>query len=206
MAATITFNLIKDGIVGHVNVTIAKGDFTLTLGNSADLGTFPMGIYSSSFESSRLLASINLVRKTVTVDDTTFNTIKTYFASVEGAQTHYGLYFGVNCIDFTQQVYELTGAPGNFADLFSNKELEGPLSGWLMRREKTVQLPAATGSVEAGIYAAPLEAGSFGISGGIIILGTLLAVIVINRCISPTRRPARVVSRVRELARAAIGG
>jgi len=206
MAATITFNLIKDGIVGHVNVTIAKDGYALTLGNSADLGTFPMGIYSSSFEADRVWASVNLIRKTVTVDDSTFNTIKTYFKSVEGNQTHYGLYFGVNCIDFTQTIYKMTGAKGHFADLFTNQELKGPLSGWLMRQAKTVQ-DAATpiGVIEASAYRGPAIDG-FGISGGIVILVVLLSVITINRMISRAHGPASVVRRVRALARAAIGG
>lgn len=208
MAATATFNLIKDGIVGHVNVTIAKGDFSLTLGNSADLSTFPMGIHSPSFEAYRVEASIKLIQKTVPLDDATFNTIKTYFEAVEGNQTHYGLYFGVNCIDFTQQIYEMTGTPGHFADLFSDQELQGPLSGWLMRREKSVHTAVTvTDTIQANVYLAPSPAGEFGISGGIVILAVLLLVIVTNRSIARAGKSTTgVVRRVRALARSAIGG
>jgi hypothetical protein len=181
MSGRVTFNLIKDGIVGHVNVTITQGGFSETLGNSGDLSVFPMGIYSPSFEKSRLWASTNLVQKTLVVDDANFQAIKSYFAQMEGGSTHYGLYFGVNCIDFVQNVYELTEEQGHFADLFSIDELRGPLSGWLMRKERTLVSVEAKGiSIAEASYQDNVTA-SFGISGGVIILAVLIGSLVYNR-------------------------
>ncbi len=191
MLGEVTFNLIKDGIVGHVNVTITQGGFSKTLGNSGNLGVFPMGIYSPSFEKSRLWASTNLVKKTLVVDEARFDAIKSYFVEMEGASTQYGLYFGVNCIDFVQNVYELTDQGGHFADLFSIDELRGPLSGWLMRKERTVvtlepgKIPFVQASYKDKVTA------SFGVSGGIIILTVLISSLLYNR-ISARRRTARL--------------
>lgn len=181
MAGEITFNLIKDGIVGHVNVTITRGEFSKTLGNSGDLSTFPMGIYSPSFERSRVWASTNLIQKTLQVDDTRFDAINAYFSRMEGGSTHYGLYFAENCIDFAQSVYELTGAEGHFANLFSTQELKGPLSGWLLRNLRTSESVEAQGVTVAEASYVDGVTASFGVSGGIIIASVLIASLFYGR-------------------------
>ncbi len=199
MTATVTFNMIKDGIVGHVNVTIANNGYALTLGNSADLTTFPMGNYSPVFEVYRTWASVNIIEKTVEVDDATFNAIKTYFEEIEGNQTHYGLYFGVNCIDFSQQIYEMTGAAGHFSELFSEQELAGPFAGWLIRQAKAESVFITSNDiVQAATYRGPVN-GEFGMSGGVIIVGVLAIVVALNRLLTRSANPGRsgVVTRLR---------
>ncbi len=180
MAGEITFNLIKDGVVGHSNVTIARGEFSMTLGNSGDMTAFPMGIYSPSFEKSRVWASTDLVQKTIVVDDARFETIKAYFTEMVGRSTHYGLYFAPNCIDFSQHVYELTGHDGHFSDLYSDTELDGPL-GWWLRSERTVASGETNGETVAVSVYHDNVAASFGVSGAMVIAMVVIGSLLYNR-------------------------
>lgn len=193
MPNRITFNYLKDGIVGHTSVTIANGDFSISLSSSADITGLPLGVYSTRHEQFRKWSSIHSIEKTVVVSDAQFAGVKDYFDSVRETRSDYGYVFGTNCIDFAQHIYSLINGTGSFADLFTSDELAGPLTGIAMRWED--------GAVAAGREIAPVHTSfyrdqvddTFGISGGIVLLCTLVFVGVLAR---PPRRLRRWVALV----------
>ncbi|MCC2114013.1 MAG: hypothetical protein KDJ16_18410 [Hyphomicrobiales bacterium] len=176
MTNTITFNYLKDGIIGHTSVTIANDDLSMTLSSSADIMGFPLGVYSTRHEQFRKWSSIRSIEKKIIVDDVTFAQVKDYFDAVRETRSDYGYLFGTNCLDFTQDVYRLIGEDGSFADLFTSSELAGPIAGKvLLWRNEAVAAGTEIDDVQATYYDDGIE-GTFGISGGIILLFTLIAV------------------------------
>jgi hypothetical protein len=185
MTNTVTFNYLKDGIIGHTSVTIANGDYSISLSSSADITGYPLGVYSTRHEEFRKWSSIHSIEKTVVVSDAQFARVKDYFDSVRETRSDYGYVFGTNCLDFTQKAYELIGGDGSFADLFTPQELAGPITGIVLQwEEHSAKAATDVGSVQASVYRDRIE-DTFGLSGGIVLLDTL---VFIGLLIRPPRR------------------
>lgn len=186
MTNTVTFNYLKDGIVGHTSVTITDGDISVSLSSSADITGYPLGVYSTRHEQFRKWSSIHSIEKSVVVSDAQFARVKQYFDSVRETRSDYGYVFGTNCLDFTQDVYELIGGQGSFADLFTPQELAGPISGIVLKWQENSAKAAATdiGAVQSAVYRDQVK-DTFGLSGGIVLLVTLA---FIGLLIRPPRR------------------
>lgn len=194
MANIVTFNYFKGGIIGHASVTISDGETSVSLSSSADISGIPMGVYSTSHELFRKWSGTNVIEKSVEVDDATFAQIKTMYEQVRETRSDYGYLFGTNCLDFTNEVHRMIGGSGNFADLFSKSELDGPVTGfvvqWVGVSARASDVPQVTSVTQ---YRDLVQA-DFGVSGGIVLAVTLAFALLLAR---PPRRIIRLISTLR---------
>ena len=195
MTNTITFNYLKDGIIGHTSVTIANDDLSMTLSSSADIMGFPLGVYSTRHEQFRKWSSIRSIEKKIIVDDVTFAQVKDYFDAVRETRSDYGYLFGTNCLDFTDTVYKMIGGEGSFGALFTKAELSGPIAGIAIQwRGMEAQAAPHLGAVTRSEYR-DLTKADFGVSGGVVLAITLVVVALLAR--PPKARVRRMISRFR---------
>ena len=188
MTKTVTFNYLKGGIVGHASVTISDGVSAMSLSSSADITGFPLGVYSTSHEQYRKWSAVNTIEKTVVIDDQVYAKVKSFYDSVRETRSDYGYLFGTNCLDFTQTVYEMIGGKGSFASLFSQSELNGPLTGVVLTwNGGAAQAAGSLGPVAVTNYR-DLTKADFGVSGGVVLAVTAACVLLLA---FPPRRSIR---------------
>mgnify|MGYP001171544370 CR=1 FL=1 len=219
MTGQVTFNLMPKGLVdsgftGHMNVTLSRDGQAITLGQNFSImeglkqgmertGDILLGrpfnptkhnegILSSEYEFIFLTTSENVIRKSITVDDATYDKVLKFFHKVEGASSDYGFLVGRHCLDFADAVFSLTGKTGQLADLFTTSELEGsalgwslmqrkqdtPGTGWLKVRTATPDQFIATLSPVGGYTRKPV---SSSMAGADLIIPALLLIVVMIR-------------------------
>ena len=178
MTKTVTFNYLKGGIVGHASVTLSDGASAMTLSSSADISGLPLGVYSTRHEQFRQWASTKYIRKSVVIDDATYAHVKTYFDSVRETRSDYGYLFGTNCLDFTEEVYKMIGGEGSVANMFTHSELSGPLAGLVLQWRGGGAHAAPSMPPPDLIYADRVDA-DFGVSGGIVLLATVVFAVLL---------------------------
>ena len=163
MAGQVTFNLMPKGLVdsgftGHMNVTLSRDGQAITLGQNFSIleglkqgmertGDILLGrpfnptkhnegLLSSEYEFIFLTTSAKVIKKSVTVDDATYDKMLDFFQKVEGASSDYGFLVGRHCLDFADAAFSMTGHSGQLADLFTKAELEGSALGWSLMQRK----------------------------------------------------------------------